>query len=98
MTLRLPPEEYSIVCLLVLERDGYKCRHCSVRSGLHIHHIIFRSAQGPDEVWNLVTVCNQCHDAIHRGDLILVPTGTQVPPYDANYELYFLRQNGWRPE
>lgn len=29
------------------------------------HHIIYRSAGGPDELWNLVWLCNFCHDAEH---------------------------------
>lgn len=98
MTLRLPPEEYHALCQIVLTRDEFKCRHCGMRSELHIHHVQFRSAQGPDEAWNLCTLCEQCHSALHRGDLVLVPFGAQVPPYDANYELRFQRMNGWRPQ
>ncbi len=32
-----------------------------------VHHIIFLSEQGPDELWNLITLCSRCHhDIAHR--------------------------------
>lgn len=37
---------------------------CSGR-GEHRHHIILRSAGGPDEAWNLLNVCHHCHGWIH---------------------------------
>lgn len=68
MSQRLPNEEYKRLCRDVMERDGWKCRNplCGARNGLHIHHIIFRSEQGPDESWNLCVLCHKCHDALHR--------------------------------
>lgn len=54
-------------------RDGYHCRLCGkgCRYGDPIvtkadpHHIIFASAGGPDESWNLLYLCRGCHDLIH---------------------------------
>lgn len=75
------PEEYNALRLRVLRRDGWRCRWCGVRSGLHVHHIIFRSEQGLDETWNLVTVCHKCHDEIHAYRLsIEVAIGNHVGP------------------
>lgn len=39
--------------------DGYKCRvwGCGCTTGLEVHHIIPRGMQGPDELWNLITLC-----------------------------------------
>jgi hypothetical protein len=48
------------------ERDGWRCTApgCTARRNLHSHHIIFRSACGPDEPWNRTTLCAFHH---HRG-------------------------------
>jgi 5-methylcytosine-specific restriction endonuclease McrA len=85
------------VCKAVDARDGKACRCCDKRSdpdatGLltrgHRHHIIYRSAGGPDESWNLVTLCARCHDAEHRGELrIDGPT----MPLNADGPLLFLK-------
>jgi hypothetical protein len=48
------------------ERDNYRCAvpGCRARRNLQSHHIAFRSAGGPDEPWNRLTLC-ACHH--HRG-------------------------------
>jgi len=53
----------------VFTRDGWRCQvpNCRTRARLHAHHIIFRSRNGPDAAWNLVTVCRQHHGMIHAG-------------------------------
>jgi 5-methylcytosine-specific restriction endonuclease McrA len=71
MSLRLGTEEYHALWRSVLERDGWKCRRCGMRNNLHVHHIIFRSELGPDESWNLVTLCSDCHDAVHNYKLFI---------------------------
>jgi len=55
----------------VAERDGWKCTRpgCSNRSALTANHIIPRSRSGPDETWNLHTVCAVCHAGITEGRL-----------------------------
>jgi len=100
MSLRLPPELYRQLCHRVLNRDQWTCRNqsCLLRNNIEIHHIIYRSHQGPDAQWNLVALCNQCHAAMHRGDLRIVPEENQQPPYDADFDLKFERLNGWRPQ
>lgn len=49
----------------IRERDGHRCRVCGVAQNLHVHHILFRSQGGPDEDWNLITLCSSCHDVAH---------------------------------
>ena len=39
-----------------MDRDGWKCRNCGMRNGLHCHHVIYRSEMGVDVSWNLHTV------------------------------------------
>jgi len=50
------------------ERDGHRCRQCKRRRRgmiLHAHHIIPRSAGGPDTLDNLATLCRRCHETVH---------------------------------
>lgn len=78
-------------------RDGWRCRHCNDRNSLHPHHVVYKSHQGPDELWNLITLCAQCHNAHHEGKLLVIyPKDTWAVLKD-NY-VRFMRVNGWRPQ
>ena len=53
-------------------RDGYKCRACGRskhKDGvkLEVHHIIRKADGGTDVPENVVTLCEDCHKAHHRG-------------------------------
>lgn len=60
----------------VLERDGFKCTCCGwsrdklnrddPRKMLELHHKQQHKDGGENTVENLITLCNVCHDAIHR--------------------------------
>ena len=53
----------------ILDRDGFTCQHCKTKKGkLHVHHIIFRSNGGTDSPENLITLCEGCHDKLHKGE------------------------------
>lgn len=55
----------------VLFRDGHTCQHCHGKSGdkvLNVHHIESRQTGG-DAPNNLITLCETCHKAYHRGEL-----------------------------
>jgi 5-methylcytosine-specific restriction endonuclease McrA len=94
MSLRLPHSEYRVLCYAVLDRDGGKCRSCGSRNNLHVHHIIFRSHQGPDEAWNLITLCSSCHDGVHKD----VKDGQYGLTINFNVDgPYFIRRTGWKP-
>lgn len=68
--------KYREACRLVTKREAGHCRITGVRCdpnalgmlrrGEH-HHIIYRSAGGPDETWNLILVTLEMHNAIHAG-------------------------------
>lgn len=54
-----------------MRRDGYRCRECirfgKLKQGEMVHHAVPRE-DFPElqwEPWNLVTLCNQCHDRMH---------------------------------
>jgi len=59
----------------IYERDGYRCAapDCTSRAHLEAHHIRFRSAGGPDEPSNLVTLCGYHHkQGVHdKGTLVV---------------------------
>ena len=54
-------------------RDGYKCRACGKSKQqdgvrLEVHHIIRRADGGTDVPENVVTLCEDCHKAHHKGE------------------------------
>jgi 5-methylcytosine-specific restriction endonuclease McrA len=51
------------------ERDNWHCRSCNRTQSLQPHHIKFRSHGGTDTLDNLLTLCWQCHRAVHDGFL-----------------------------
>ena len=57
----------------VLYRDGHRCQCCHGRSKdpvLNVHHIESRRTGG-DSPGNLVTLCETCHKAYHKGEVKL---------------------------
>ena len=57
----------------VLFRDRHVCQHCYGRSKdpvLNVHHLESRRTGG-DSPGNLITLCETCHKALHRGDITL---------------------------
>lgn len=57
----------------VLFRDNHQCQHCHGKSKdkiLNVHHIESRKIGG-DSPDNLVTLCETCHRAYHRGEINL---------------------------
>jgi 5-methylcytosine-specific restriction endonuclease McrA len=83
----------SAVSTACYERDGWACRHCHERSGLHPHHVRYKSKGGADTLDNLLTLCAGCHRAHHDGFLDIM----LVIRTENNVIVRFLRQKGWRP-
>lgn len=57
----------------VLARDGHRCVHCRGKSKdpiLNVHHLESRKTGG-NSPSNLVTLCETCHKAYHRGEFEL---------------------------
>lgn len=67
-----------LVQVAVLERDKFQCRKCGwqqsarhpndPRQQLELHHIQAHVKRGENNVENLITLCNTCHDEVHRKD------------------------------
>lgn len=54
----------------VLARDRHQCQHCKGKSGdkiLNVHHLESRKTGG-NSPSNLITLCETCHNAYHRGE------------------------------
>lgn len=51
--------------LEIIKLDGYNCRFCNRQSGLHVHHIKYRSEGGSNDKSNLITLCYDHHDTVH---------------------------------
>lgn len=60
-----------------LRRDSYRCQKCgwshddwnrSDPRFLEIHHVVHHVHGGENELDNLVTYCNVCHDRVHAVD------------------------------
>lgn len=62
---RLGREQYAVLRLRVLNRDGWRCQVCGRREQLDVHHVQFRSRAGMDIEDNLITVCRRCHRGMH---------------------------------
>ena len=53
-----------------LNRDNYTCQCCKAKhTRLEVHHIIYRSNGGSDDLENLITLCETCHIALHDNQL-----------------------------
>lgn len=52
---------------VVLKEDNYTCQRCGKNNPgywLTIHHVTPRAIGGGDNVENLITLCNKCHDEV----------------------------------
>lgn len=55
-----------------LVRDKYTCQCCGKRNcRVEAHHIVFRSKNGSNDLENYVTLCEDCHKAVHLGKIEL---------------------------
>jgi hypothetical protein len=66
----------------VYRHDDYTCQNCGKLGGpqghaeLHAHHIVPKSKGGTHSKSNLVTVCKQCHNAIHGNSYAPTKSGS----------------------
>lgn len=59
-----------------LVRDDYTCQFCGKKNcRLEVHHIVFRRNGGSDNLENLITLCEDCHKAVHLGKIELKQKG-----------------------
>ena len=63
--IRLDADAYRRLHQEILERDGWRCQACGSLRGPEVHHIQRRSQSGDDSEGNLITLCSECHRALH---------------------------------
>ena len=55
-----------------LARDKYTCQCCGKKNcRVEAHHIVFRSRNGSNDLENYITLCEDCHKAVHLGKIEL---------------------------
>lgn len=65
------PDDWTARRKEVFRRDDYTCRNCGERGSmdghreLFAHHIVPAERGGNHYLSNLVTLCKECHDAVH---------------------------------
>lgn len=62
--------QWRALALACKARDGERCQLCNMgrtkKRRLHAHHILFRAeCENVDALWNLITLCQVCHKALH---------------------------------
>ncbi len=56
-------ENLRLACLM---RDNFTCQKCGKKETiLSAHHIVWTSKGGKDSIYNLITLCENCHDKLH---------------------------------
>ena len=62
------PKNWPEIAERAKHRQNYTCQDCNYKGRkLVVHHIIPKSFDGPDEIWNLRTLCSYCH-GLYPGD------------------------------
>jgi hypothetical protein len=57
-------ENLRLACLI---RDNFTCQKCGKKDiSLEAHHIVWVQKGGKDSIYNLITLCENCHDKIHK--------------------------------
>jgi hypothetical protein len=65
------PKNWHEIRRAVLERDNYRCFRCEIydRRMLSVHHLLPRSEGGGENMENLVSLCNECHNFVEVNNL-----------------------------
>lgn len=53
--------------LQILKFTYDECEICPSSRNLHLHHVIFKSHGGDDVRGNIISLCQDCHEAYHQG-------------------------------
>lgn len=49
-----------------LKLAGNKCQTCGATTELNVHHRVYGSTFGFEDIDNLIVLCRECHKAVHR--------------------------------
>lgn len=48
------------------EQDVIMCEACGINRCVDVHHLVFRSHGGTDDIENLIGLCRKCHEDAHN--------------------------------
>jgi hypothetical protein len=68
-------DELDAITPALLERAHYRCEACRTGPVEHRHHRLRRSQGGTNELGNLMALCNDCHEFIHRNPALAYEWG-----------------------
>ena len=75
-----------------LVRDRYTCQCCGKKNcRLEVHHIVFRRNGGSDRLENLITLCEDCHKAVHLGEVELKLKGKRKSTFRYATQMSIIR-------
>ena len=49
-----------------LELDGHACCVCGAQERIEVHHLFYRHDLNDTHLNDLITLCHECHNAVHR--------------------------------
>lgn len=50
-----------------LKMDNFRCQRCGAAINVQVHHIHYPEVWGEEDYANdLITLCDECHEAIHK--------------------------------
>lgn len=62
----LQSDEWKIKRQLALQQAGGRCRICNSQKSLQVHHRSYARKGTPEEVLDLVVLCDDCHGWFHK--------------------------------
>ena len=62
----LQSDEWKIKRELAIQQAGGRCRICDSTGPLQIHHRSYKRRGKPDEVLDLIALCDECHERHHK--------------------------------
>lgn len=82
--------------LLVMERDGFRCRQCNAKDKtLNVHHLIYEKGKEPWECGPevLVTLCEDCHSGVEdrTNKILMAQIACRIHPLHLRMLLRLLR-------
>lgn len=69
----------------VLTRDNHSCQDCGSHSQLEVHHLLPLSQGGKNELSNLKTLCQECHD-LYYNDVHYPEDKSKIIPFEEREE------------
>ena len=96
-----PSRSWTTTRKRVLQRDGFQCQICGdaeplpFDGALFVHHIILRSRGGTDDLENLITLCDLCHQGVLHGwgKWLGVLTMADAEKQRARLDLFWIQKN-----